>query len=230
LIKRLYVVLLAAAALGFATSASAQTTTPSTTTQALHPGPSPTVVVWYAGLATGVTSTSKVGVPVNFEGGMRVWRQLDVSLEAGYFSNVTTTRSGGAASQLVTFLQQTQGQPASAVVKVPAAYGTVNARWVLESRRRYRPYVMLGVGGARTSPKTTFNLNGTNIGSGSQFGLTLGRDLSGGTGHGAFSAGIGVLVPYGHWYGDAGYRLTAIFTPGGSTNVNRLVIGGGRRF
>ncbi len=226
MIKRLYAALFAAAAFG-STSAAAQTTTAPAPQQA----PSPTVIVWYAGLATGVAAASKVGVPVTGEAGMRIWRNLDVSVEAGWFSNVVTKRGSDAAALLVAFLQQTQGQPASARVKVPAVYGTVNARWVLESQRRYRPYALFGVGGARVAPKTTFKLGGTDIsGSIGQYGVTLGRDLAGGSGHGAFTVGIGVVVPYGRWYGDAGYRLTSILTSGGSPNVNRLVIGAGARF
>jgi hypothetical protein len=90
---------------------------------------------------------------------------------------------------------------------------------------------LFGVGGARVSPKTTFTLGGTDIsGSIGQYGVTLGRDLSGGSGHGAVTVGLGVVVPYGRWYGDVGYRLTAILMSGGATKVNRLTIGAGRRF
>ena len=224
LIKRLYAALFAAAAFG-STSAAAQTITAPTPQET----PSPTVIVWYAGLATGVTGASKVGFPFNGEAGMRVWRDLDVSLEVGWFSNVVTRRGSDAANQLAAFLQQTQGQPASASVKVRAVYGTVNGRWVLESQRRYRPYALFGLGAARVSPKTKFKLGGTGVNA-SQYGVTLGQDLAGGSGHGAFTVGLGVVVPYGRWYGDVGYRLTSILTTGGSTNVNRLTIGAGARF
>ncbi len=224
LIKRLYAALFAAAAFG-STSAAAQTTT----APVPQLPPSPTVIVWYAGLATGVTGASKAGFPFNGEAGMRVWRDLDVSVEVGWFSNVVTKRGSDAANQLAAFLQQTQGQPASASVKVRAVYGTVNARWVLESQRRYRPYALFGMGGARVSPKTKFTLGGTPVNA-SQYGVTLGQDLASGSGHGALTVGLGVVVPYGRWYGDVGYRLTSILTTGGSTNVNRLMVGAGARF
>jgi opacity protein-like surface antigen len=223
--KRLYPVALCAAALFGSTSASAQTTPAAQKTSA------PTVTVGYAGVATGIAAASKVGVPINAEAGMRVWRQLDVSIEAGWFSNVATGDSTAAAAELVNFLQSTQGQPASAKVKRPAAYGTVNARWVLESGRRYRPYGLLGIGGARVTTKSTFQLGGSDIsGSLGQYGITLGQDLSGHSSHPAVTVGVGVIVPWGRWYGDGGYRLTSIMTNGGSTVVNRLNVGGGIRF
>lgn len=225
--KRLYPVALCVAAAFGSTSAAAQTTTP----PAPQKASSPTVIVGYAGLATGVATASKVGVPVNGEAGMRVWRTVDVSVEVGWFSNVATSRRAAAAAQLVAFLQQTQGQSASASVRMPAVYGTVNARWVFESQRRYRPYALFGVGGARVSAKTTFTLGGSDIsGSLGQYGVTLGQDLTGHSTHPAVTGGIGVVVPYGRWYGDGGYRLTSILTSGGSTTVNRLNIGVGVRF
>ncbi len=79
------------------------------------------------------------------------------------------------------------------------------------------------------SPKTKFTLGGTPVNA-SQYGVTLGQDLASGSGHGALTVGLGVVVPYGRWYGDVGYRLTSILTTGGSTNVNRLMVGAGARF
>lgn len=225
--KRLWPVALCVAAAFGSTSAAAQTTTPSSSTGTS----TPTVIVWYAGLATGVTVVSHAGVPVNGEAGMRVWRQADVSIEAGYFSNITTNKGRASAGTLAAFLQQTQGQPASATVKASAAYAMLNGRWVFESPRRYRPYAMLGVGAAHVSPKTTFVLGGTNIGSSvGQYGVTLGKDLGASSTRPAVSAGVGVVVPYGRWYGDVGYRLTSIMTAGGASHVNRLNIGVGWRF
>ena len=107
----------------------------------------------------------------------------------------------------------------------------VNARYVLESQRAYRPYAVFGIGGARIAPKSTFTLGGTDIsGQLAQYGVTLGLDLSGHRSHPAFTGGVGVLVPYGKWYGDAGVRVTSIRTEGQATNVVRLNIGVGARF
>ena len=217
--KWFYPVVLATAVMSVATPAAAQA--PSRTSTG------PLVNQWYVGGTSGVAAVQKAGALASVEAGIRVLPKLDVSLELGWFQNATTRRRTGLAETLAGAL----GDTAVSSVKVPTTYGMVNARYVLESQRAYRPYAVFGIGGARIAPKSTFTLGGTDIsGQLAQYGVTLGLDLSGHRSHPAFTGGVGVLVPYGKWYGDAGVRVTNIRTEGQATNVVRLNIGVGARF
>jgi hypothetical protein len=60
--------------------------------------------------------------------------------------------------------------------------------------------------------------------------VTLGKDLSGTTASGLLNVGVGVSMPHGKWVGDASYRFTPIFSPGGMTPVSRLMFAFGRKF
>src|SRR4051794_15735148 len=104
----------------------------------------PMMTVWYAGINTGVTFVDGAGGLFGGEVGMRTWRNLDISAEGGWFQNIATSQQKSAADVLVGYLQTTQGQPATGDVKSPAGYFTVNARWVFESERRFRPYLLAG--------------------------------------------------------------------------------------
>jgi hypothetical protein len=210
-----------------ASSAFAQTSG----AQTPAPDASPSVISWYAGLQTGIAIAHRAGGEISGEAGTRVWKNLDASLEVGWFSDAANGERAQRASPLVDYLSQTQGQPASAKVTLPSLYGIVNGRWVFEGQHKYRPYALLGFGVARSSPHTKFNVNGSDVSDSlNQFGVTLGSDLDGHSSHPALNFGAGVLVPYGKWYGELGYRLTTIFTDVGASPVNRINIGVGRRF
>jgi opacity protein-like surface antigen len=220
------VVALAAVILG-ASSAAAQTPAAQTPKQDV----SPTVISWFAGATTGIAIAHRVGGEISGEGGARVWRNLDASLEVGWFSDAANGERTRLATPLTDFLTQSTGLPASSHVTLPSLYGIANGRWVFEGQHRYKPYALLGLGIARVSPHTKFSLDGSDItGSVDQYGLTLGTDLDSHTTHFALNLGAGVLVPYGKWYGEAGYRLTTIFTDFGSSPVSRINFGVGRRF
>jgi Outer membrane protein beta-barrel domain len=225
------VVALAAILLGVP-SASAQTPEAQTSAaQAPAQTPSATVISWFGEATTGVAIAHRTGGEIAGEAGARVWKNLDASLEVGWFSDAANSQRAGLATPLTDYLTATTGQPASAKVTLPSLYGILNGRWVFEGQHRYRPYGLFGLGIARVSPHTKFNLNGTDItGSIDQYGVTLGNDLDGATTHFALNVGAGVLVPYGNWYGHAGYRLTTIFTDHGASPVNRINFGVGRRF
>jgi opacity protein-like surface antigen len=233
LMKLLYPVAVFSAALVVsAVTATAQTPGPQApAASGTRTTASPVVNLWYAGFVTGSATVKKTGAVAGGEAGVRAWHNVDVSLEVGWFQNAVSGDPLDKAQTLATFLQNTQGKSASSTVKMPVTYGTLNGRWVFESARRYRPYGVLGVGGARVSRNSEFALAGSDItGSLGQYGVALGGDLSGHSSHPALTAGVGVLIPYKKWYGDIGYRLTCVFTSGQSTNVNRLNIGFGARF
>jgi len=234
--RRLYSVGVYAAALMCAGPAAAQTPVAAPTRQtppasAQASAAAPVVNLWYAGMVTGTAAAKKAGAAAGAEAGVRAWRNLDASLEVGWFQNAVTSQRLDAAATLATFLQNSQGKPASSNVRVPITYGTVNGRWVFESARMYRPYGLLGVGGARVQRNPSFSLGGSDItGSLGQYGVALGSDLSGHSSHPAVTVGLGVLIPYGKWYGDVGYRMTSVMTSGKSTSINRLNLGFGARF
>ncbi len=123
-------------------------------------------------------------------------------------------------------------------MKVPALYTAIGARWVFENvdlgkhlKLPMRPYAQFVVGGARLERKPTFTLGGTDVtGSLSQYGVTLGADLTGRDSHAAVGGGFGLLMPIQKWYLDIGYRVMSIQTTGQATTVNRFHVGFGARF
>jgi opacity protein-like surface antigen len=190
----------------------------------------PMMTVWYAGINTGITHVDGAGGLFAGEVGMRTWRNLDISVEGGWFSNTVTSERKSAAGLIGGYLQTTQGQTATVDVKTPTLFLAVNGRWVFESEGRVRPYLLAGVGGARVKVDSEFTLAGSDVtDSLAQYGVALGRDLTGHSSHPAFTIGGGVLLPYGKWYVDAGYRLTTI-SGDDTINVNRFNIGFGARF
>jgi outer membrane protein with beta-barrel domain len=234
-LKSLYPCLAFAAAALVAPQAAAQSSSTGTSSQV----PSPSVITWYAGAATGVAAADAVGGLFYVEAGMRTWRNVDVSGELGWYQNAAPSGRERVAAPLAAFLSQTQGQDVSVKVTMPTTYAMVNGRWVFEGQRRlgpvpfgrFRPYALVGLGAARVSVHSKFRMAGTDItGSLPQFGVTLGGDLAGHSSHPAVSGGAGVIAPYGKWYGDVGYRLTHIALDRGSANVNRLTVTVGRRF
>ena len=183
-------------------------------------------------LAGGATFTQKAG---GFVGGeittKEYYKNTSFSFEAGWMSNVVSKGRLDSAQAIADYLAQTQGQPASATLKVPGGYFALNARYRLMTKPRYLVYALAGGGLGITSPKTTFILGGADVsGSLGQYGVTLGKDLSGGTASGLLNVGVGATMPHGKWVGDASYRFTPIFSPGGATLVNRLDLSVGYKF
>jgi hypothetical protein len=184
------------------------------------------------GAGGGVTFTKKTGGQIYGEIVSKEYRpKLQFSVEGGWMSSVVNAHRIDAAGAIANYLAQTQGQTASASVKVPAGYGTFNVRYTVYRTPRYDIYALGGGGFAVTSPKTTFILGGTDVsGSIGQYGVTLGKDLAGSSAGGLANVGVGVRLPHGKWVGDVSYRLTPMFTAGGTTVVNRLNFTVGRRF
>jgi hypothetical protein len=185
------------------------------------------------GVAGGVTFTKKTGGFVGGEvvSGKEYWKNTTFSIEGGWMSSVVNAHRIDSAAAIASYLAQTQGQPASATVKVPAGYGAVNVRRTVMIKPRYKVYVLGGGGIGVTSPKTKFTLGGSDVsGSLGQYGVTLGKDLAGSSAGGLLNVGLGATMPHGKWVGDASYRLTPIFSAGETTVVNRLNFGVGYKF
>src|SRR5215471_6651561 len=231
--KRVATAAFAAAALLVSHSASAQTPA-QTPAQTSAQGASWTDK-WLKGPtvfgAGGVTLTKKTGGQISGEAGKEIWPKTMITLEGGWMSSVVNSHRIDSANAIADYLAQTQGQPASSSVKVPAGYGAVNLRRTVYSKPRYDVYALGGLGLAVTSPKAKFILGGTDVsGSLAQYGVTLGKDLSGSSVGALINFGVGATAPYGKWVGDVSYRLTPMFTPGQATYVNRFVFGVGRKF
>jgi hypothetical protein len=192
----------------------------------------PIVNLWYVGGAVGVGIVDKVGVSGNVEAGVRVWKNLDLLLEGGYAGNLVTRRELDRAGDIGNILATAQSAPVSTNVRVPSSYAAIGARWVFESNGRYRPYVLLSVGGASIDIKPSFVLNGADVtGSLGNFGITLGSDLHGSYRPMAVGGGVGVLVPLGtRWYADGSIRILSVNTEAQRTNLSRITVGVGRRF
>lgn len=183
-------------------------------------------------LAFGPTFTHKTGGFVGAEITTKeYYENTSFSLEGGWMSSVVSKGRLDSSQAISDYLAQTQGQPASATLKVPGGYVALNARYRLMTKPRYVVYALGGGGLGITSPKTTFTLGGADVsGSLPQYGVTLGKDLSGTSTSGLLNVGAGVTMPHGKWVGDASYRFTPIFSPGGTTLVNRLDLSVGYKF
>ena len=192
----------------------------------------PIVNLWYIGGATGVGVVDSPSVLGSVEGGFRIWKHLDIIGEAGYAGNLATRRELDRAAQIGALLQAQQGSAVTTGVRVPANYAAIGGRWVFESPGRFRPYLVVTVGGASVNLKPKFILNGADVtGSLSNFGVTLGSDLQGSYRPLAIDGGVGMLVPLGsRWYGDGSLRVLRVSTSGQATNSVRIILGVGRRF
>jgi hypothetical protein len=190
------------------------------------------VNLWYIGGATGVAVVDSASAEGNVEVGMRIWKNLDVLIEGGYAGNLATRREADHAGTIAAILQAAQGSPVTSSIRVPSRYAALGARWVFESTSRYRPYVLLSVGGASVNLKPKFVLNGADVtGTISNFGITLGSDLTGSYRPSALGGGVGLLMPLGaRWYFDGSIRLLSINTAVQRTNLSRVSFGVGRRF
>ena len=225
----------------FATAAfAAATLLASQTVFAQTPAPAPSSAQEHKSIMDGITAsvgggvsfTKKTGGVVNGEIVTKeYYKNISFSLEAGWMSSVVSGHRIDSANAIATYLAQTTGQTASATVKVPAGYGAVNVRYRLMTKPRYHVYGLVGGGLGVTSPKSTITLGGTDVtGTVGQYGVTLGKDLSGSTAGGLLNFGLGATMPHGKWVGDASYRLTPMFNAGVTTVVNRLNFSIGYKF
>jgi hypothetical protein len=217
---------------GIALPATAQTPAPPSGSTTNTSTAAPIVNLWYIGGATGVGVVDSASAEGNIEAGMRIWKNLDLLIEGGYAGNLATRREEDHAATIAGLIQATQGSPVTSSLRVPSSYAAFGARWVFESTGRYRPYVLLSVGGASVNLKPKFVLNGADVtGSLSTFGITLGSDLSGSYRPSAVGGGVGILMPLGRkWYFDGSIRLLSVNTAVQRTNLSRLSFGMGRRF
>jgi len=176
----------------------------------------------------GVAAVQHVGATIGALLAFRVADRVDVVGEAAWAKDAVTRRRVEAATSVASFLQTTQGKAAVGTIEAPAFYGGGGIR-VMLSGGSTRPYI-IGTGGvARLVLKPVFTLAGTDVTTNlTQYGITLGSDLTGEVTKPAFGGGIGVIADRGRWYVDASFRVLSIQTEGQATNVLRA--GGGIGF
>ena len=185
---------------------------------------------WYLGVLSGIQVVSRSGPIAGGEFGIRLRKNVQVVVEGGWFKDVVTDNRVDEVKSFATYLQQTQGLPATGDIDAPAWFGAVGLRYIYENSSGVRPYILANAGLARVEFRPSFTLNNQDITTSvSLYGVTLGRDLLGPGKHFMYSGGAG-LVFGNKWYLDLGVRLTRINTPDHATNVRRLSVGVGRRF
>lgn len=185
---------------------------------------------WFLGALTGIQTVARSGPIAGGEFGIRIRKNMQIVVESGWFKDVVTRSRIDELRSFVTYLQQTQGLPATGDIDAPVWFGSVGLRYVHQNAGGVRPYLMATGGLARVEFRPTFTLDNrlisTNVG---QYGITLGKDLLGPGMHPTYGGGAGVIVG-DKWYLDLGARWTRIHTPDHVTDVRRLSIGVGRRF
>jgi hypothetical protein len=191
----------------------------------------PSVYVWNVSVNTGVAVAEKVTGVLGVDVNRRLWRSLDVVFEGEWAGNAANGHQRSGVGDLAGYLTATEGQAATGSVDVPLLYAGGGVRWVFGQVARVRPYGVFTAGVAHTSPNATFTLGGTDItGSIGDYGIALGKDLSGSSNHGAVGFGVGALAGSGQWYMDVGLRLLNFGSETGRVNLGQFVIGGGYRF
>ena len=218
--------------LALAGAAQAQTVPPTAPAQTAAPArPAETPAsTWFLGALSGIQVVDHGAAVAGGEFGIRLRKNLQVVVGATRMWDVVTASRVDEVNSFASYLQQTQGKPASGTIDAPAWVATAGLRYIRETTAGVRPYFMVDAGLGRVEYRPTFILNAVDITTAvSQYGITLGRDLLGPGNHLAYGAGAG-LVFGDKWYLDLGVRLTRINTPDHATDVRRISIGIGRRF
>jgi hypothetical protein len=185
----------------------------------------------FVGGIAGAASVRNVGGLFGGELGVRLSDMLDVFGEGLWMQDVVTRRRLQSATTIGAYLQGSQGKVATSTVIAPASYGGGGVRLMFRISGRLRPYFAFGVGGAHIVFKPAFTLSGSDITSSlQQFGIVLGRDLTGEVTRPAFTGSVGVRLAQARWYVDGGFRVLSIRTSDQPTNVLQAGAAVGFRF
>jgi hypothetical protein len=164
--------------------------------------------------------------------GVTIGPNLQVFVEAGRVRDAATSDIGAAAQTIAGFLSQTQSNVAFRV-KEPVTFGVAGIKIIVPTSGPVRPYVLGGGGLASVTQDVAFTVGGTDVTSNlsSQFGVTLGTDLSGSFTKPMVVAGAGAMwMPASRLVLDLQFRFGRIFAEDGGINVSRAGIGVGVRF
>lgn len=163
--------------------------------------------------------------------GVRIAPDLHVFVEAGQVRDTSPALLGQNAQLIAGFLSQTQAG-ASYTVKQPVTFGVAGLRYG-RAIGSVEPYVLGGAGVGRVKRDVAFRVGGTDVTSNlqTQYGVTLGSDLSGDETKAMITLGGGVA--WGPWQRlviDLQYRYGRVMTSDEGLNVSRAGIGLGVRF
>ena len=186
---------------------------------------------FFLGGTAGISIVKNVGAHVGGELGYHLTDRLDLLGEGYWLQNVVTQNELNSAAQIATYLQGTQGQPATGTVRAPAFYLGAALRYMFTEPARARPYVVFGGGAGWITREPTFTLGGVDVTSSlNQYGIVLGSDLTGRTVSPAFIAGFGLQMVRKQTYINLEVRATSIRTSGTPTTATSIIGGLGYRF
>jgi opacity protein-like surface antigen len=175
------------------------------------------------------------------EGGVRIWQDLRIIVEAGRTRDVATSDLAPKAGQIAAYLSGTQSGSVSHSVREPATFGAVGIRYEFQSGSSpASPYVVGAFGLARVRKDVHFVVAGSDVtDSLAQYGVALGTDLSGSYTKPMFVVGGGVawtawqrlVIDFQYRYGRiAAEDQLPSQTPIPAISVNRAGAGIGFRF
>jgi hypothetical protein len=213
-----------------AVPATAQTPTP-TPGPALQQAATGTPTNWFLGGVAGIGAVQNVGALAGGELGYNLTNRMDLVGEITWMQDVVTRRRLGFASTVASYLQSSQGGTATGTIKAPATYGGVALRIMLANQGLLRPYVTVGGGVAQVTYNPTFTLANADVTATiTQYGVTLGSDVTERVTNAAVMGSLGVRLLQDRWYVDGGFRVTSIRSTGQATNVVRASGTFGLRF
>jgi hypothetical protein len=186
---------------------------------------------WFLGVTGGVSAVQNVGGAFGGEIGTKVTSKVLVFGEGLVVTDTATRRRIQTAQSVAAVLQQTQGVTATATLTAPATSFMGGLRLMIHDGGSFKLFVE-GMGGmARVVYKPVFLLNGADVTAQlSQFGVTLGSDLTGTANKAAFGGGLGLEVRHNVWYITGKFGVMSIQTPSQPSNVIRATATIGRWF
>jgi opacity protein-like surface antigen len=164
--------------------------------------------------------------------GITVHSGLQVFVEGGAIRDVATPETGVAAQSIAGALSQTQAN-VTYTVRQPVTFGVAGLKILVPTGGMVHPYALAGAGIANVRQDVSFAVGGTDVTSSlpTQFGVTLGTDLSGSFTKPMFVAGGGAMLsPSARLVLDLQFRYGRIMADDGGINVSRVGIGVGLRF
>jgi hypothetical protein len=187
----------------------------------------------YVELTVGATLGHKSNSSVGVEAGYTLNDEWQLFLEGGRMGNVATSDVDARALTIGNAI----GASVSTVQR--AAYFDIGAKYrILKEYGKWRPYALLGVGSAGVKTTVNFAINGNDVTNQlGQYGVQLGKDLSGSVTKFFLTFGVGANALFGKRYlVDLSYRYGRIFPRTNDIvndqgiNTQRLQAGFGIRF
>ena len=183
------------------------------------------------GVEGGAQAVQNVGGLLGAQLSGSVSSRFDVFGEAVYLQDVVTRRRAESATDVATYLAQTQGKAATGTLEIPTWAFTGGGKVFLADFGHTRLYAAGQAGAAHVTLSPTFTLGGADITSTlPQYGVTLGADLTGSSVCAVVGGGIGVLANHGHWYFDAAFRVLSIQMETQPAHALTIAVGFGRNF